>query len=80
MSKTPKKYKGCSKLPEAVQQKMDPKAAMRYMKGGAVSTERNGVLQEHYVQPQEAPMKLENSGFSRGGGAAISGTKFTGVK
>jgi hypothetical protein len=36
MPNTPKKYKGFSKLPEAVQQKMDPKAAMKYMEGGAV--------------------------------------------
>ena len=35
MPNTPKKYKGFSKLPEAVQQKMDPEAAMKYMEGGA---------------------------------------------
>lgn len=39
MPNTPKKYKGFSKLPEAVQQKMDPKAAMKYMEGGAVGME-----------------------------------------
>ena len=39
MPNTPKKYKGFSKLPEAVQQKMDPEAAMKYMEGGAVGME-----------------------------------------
>ena len=37
MPNTPKKFKGFSKLPEAVQQKMDPNAAMKYMEGGAVN-------------------------------------------
>jgi len=49
-------------------------------KGGAVSTETDGVMQEHYSQPVTAPMKDENSGFSRGGGAALRGTKFRGVR
>ena len=49
-------------------------------KGGAVSTEIDGVMQEHYIQPMEASMKDENSGFSRGGGAALRGTKFRGVR
>ena len=49
-------------------------------KGGAVSTETDGVMQEHYSQPMEASMKDENSGFSRGGGAALRGTKFRGVR
>jgi len=49
-------------------------------KGGAVSTETDGVMQEHYRQPVTAPMKDENSGFSRGGGAALRGTKFRGVR
>jgi len=49
-------------------------------KGGAVSTETDGVMQEHYAQPMDASMVDENSGFSRGGGAALRGTKFRGVK
>lgn len=32
----PKQYKGFSKLPEAVQMKMDPAAARKYEDGGAV--------------------------------------------
>ena len=61
--------------------KMKKGGRVKKMKGGgAVSTERNGVLQEHYKQPQPCPMELENSGFSRGAGAAISGTKFVGVR
>jgi hypothetical protein len=56
------------------------KAAKRMAKGGAVSTETDGVMQEHYRQPVTAPMKDENSGFSRGGGAALRGTKFRGVR
>jgi|TARA_R110000803_G_scaffold149311_1_gene214720 hypothetical protein len=81
------KYKGFSKLPESVQEKMDSKLAKKYMYGGAVkkyghggSVEKDGVLTE--VMPKEGTpsTKMENSGHSRGGGAAISGTKFTGVK
>lgn len=70
MPNTPKKYKGFSKLPEAVQQKMDSKAAMKYMEGGAVKK----VLGMKYGG--EARVR----GMSRGGGAAVSGTKFTGCK
>jgi hypothetical protein len=33
---TPNKYKGFSKLPEAVQQKMDPDKAAMYYKGGKI--------------------------------------------
>ena len=83
----PGKFKGFSKLPESVQEKMDSKLAKKYMYGGAVkkyghggSVEKDGVLTE--VMPKEGTpsTKMENSGHSRGGGAAISGTKFTGVK
>ena len=50
-------------------------------KGGAVSTETDGVMQEHYSQPVTAPMKDENSGFSRGGGGRhCAATKFRGVR
>tara|TARA_R110000772_G_scaffold204546_2_gene314649 strand:- start:670 stop:813 length:144 start_codon:yes stop_codon:yes gene_type:complete len=44
------------------------------------TTEKDGVVKE--VMPKEGTpsAKLENSGHSRGGGAAISGTKFVGVK
>ncbi len=88
MPNTPKKYKGFSKLPEAVQQKMDPEAAMKYMEGGAVkkfkfggNVEKDGVMYEHDPEPQKASMKGgTGGGHSRGGGAAISGTRFSGVK
>ena len=48
----------------------DPEAAMKYMEGGAVKKMMGG----------GSVAKEENSGHSRGGGAAISGTKFAGVK
>jgi len=93
MAKTPKKYKGFSMLPEAVQQKMDPKAAMQYMEGGAVkkpkvsmyikggSVEKDGVLTEVDPEPKKASTKGATSGGkSRGGGAAISGLKFEGTR
>ena len=47
---------------------------------GAVSTETDVVMQEHDREPVTAPMKYENSGFSRGGGAALRGTKFRGLR
>lgn len=71
MAKTPKKYKGFSMLPEAVQQKMDPKAAMQYMEGGAVnkpkvsmyikggSVERDGVLTEVDPEPKRLQPKAQ---------------------
>ena len=34
----PAKFKGFSKLPEGVQQKMDPNLAQKYEKGGAVGS------------------------------------------
>ena len=37
-----KKYKGFSKLPEAVQNKMDPDLAKKYMHGGAVKEYGHG--------------------------------------
>tara|TARA_R100000935_G_scaffold43377_2_gene65770 strand:- start:1592 stop:1822 length:231 start_codon:yes stop_codon:yes gene_type:complete len=49
-------------------------------KGGAVSTEIDGVMQEHYVEPVEASLAEDHTGFSRGGGAALRGTRFRGVK
>ena len=52
----PSKFKGFSKLPEPVQQKMNPSLAKKYKRGGEVK------------------------GHSRGGGAAIAGTKFVGVR
>lgn len=88
MKNIPNKYKGFSKLPEQVQKKMDPDAAMKYMEGGAVkkfelggNVEKGGVMYEHDPEPKKASMKGgTSSGHSRGGGAAISGTKFAGVK
>tara|TARA_R100001244_G_C5150906_1_gene129625 strand:- start:604 stop:927 length:324 start_codon:yes stop_codon:yes gene_type:complete len=107
MPNTPKKFKGFSKLPEAVQQKMDPNAAMKYMEGGAVnkpkasmymnggkvmnynyggevnapSSEVGGVMYEGSPKIKSASTKGgTGSGNSRGGGAALRGTKFSGVK
>ena len=58
----PKKYKGFSKLPEKVQEKISPDLASKYEKGGKVK-------------------KMMGGGqVCRGGGAAVSGTKFSGVR
>ena len=67
----PSNRKGFSKLPEDVQQKMDPEAAMKYMEGGAVKKYMGGGKVRGYK---------DGGGVCRGGGAAISGTKFAGVK
>jgi hypothetical protein len=71
MPNTPKKYKGFSQLPEEVQMKMDPKAAMKYMEGGAVKAYKYGGKVRGYKHGGKV---------CRGGGAAISGTKFDGVR
>jgi|TARA_R110000782_G_scaffold142172_1_gene234849 hypothetical protein len=93
MAKTPKKFRGFEQLPEAVQQKMNPEAAVKYMEGGAVkkpdvsmymdggSVEINGVMDESYVKPRKASKKGgTEAGNARGGGAALRGTRFSGVK
>ena len=69
--KVPASKKGFSMLPEDVQQKMDPEAAMKYMEGGAVKKYMGGGKVRGYK---------DGGGVCRGGGAAISGTKFAGVK
>ena len=51
---------------------------MKMKHGGSV--EVDGVMQEHYVEPVEASLAEDHTGFSRGGGAALRGTKFIGVK
>ena len=61
----PKKYKGFSKLPEKVQEKIDPNLAQKYEDGGAVR-KKNG--------------KSKKTGVCRGAGAAIRGTRFSGVR
>ena len=73
MKNPSKKQVGLKKLPEDVRNNMG-----YFANGGSV--EVDGVMQEHYIQPMEASMKDENSGFSRGGGAALRGTKFRGVR
>lgn len=50
----------------------------KMMHGGSV--EVDGVMQEHYVEPVEASTAEDHTGFSRGGGAALRGTRFRGVK
>ena len=59
--------------------KMKYGGGVKKMMGGG-SVEVDGVMQEHYRQPVTAPLKDETSGFSRGGGAALRGTKFRGVR
>tara|TARA_Y100001937_G_scaffold100233_1_gene137072 strand:+ start:419 stop:934 length:516 start_codon:yes stop_codon:yes gene_type:complete len=61
----PKKYKGFSKLPEKVQKKIDPSLAQKYEDGGAVRKKKG---------------KSNKTGVCRGAGAAIRGTRFSGVR
>ena len=49
--KTPKKYKGFSKLPEAVQKKIDPDLANKYVKGGRVSFKSRRERQKAQAKP-----------------------------
>tara|TARA_R110000803_G_scaffold59862_3_gene118825 strand:- start:2241 stop:2498 length:258 start_codon:yes stop_codon:yes gene_type:complete len=82
------KYKGFSKLPESVQKKMNPEAAMKYMEGGAVKPQGVHKMPNGSMMRDDDPSmgsykhggQVSKSGNCRGGGAAISGTKFTGVK
>ena len=65
---------GLKKLPKEVRNKMG-----YFANGGSV--EIDGVMDESYVEPRKASKKGgTEAGHSRGGGAALSGTKFTGVK
>jgi hypothetical protein len=59
--------------------KMKHGGKVKKMMGGG-SVEVDGVMQEHYVEPVEASLAEDHTGFSRGGGAALRGTKFIGVK
>jgi hypothetical protein len=74
MMKNPSKSQvGLKKLPKDVRNKMG-----YFADGGNV--ERNGVLKEVMPKEETPSTNMENSGHSRGGGAAISGTKFVGVR
>jgi len=73
MKNPSKKQVGLKKLPKDVRNNMG-----YFANGGSV--EVNGVMQEHYVEPVEASTAEDHTGFSRGGGAALRGTKFIGVK
>ena len=72
---------------------MNPEAAMKYMEGGGVKPMGSHKMPDGSMMSDNDPsmlmgggkvMKYEKggsvSGHSRGGGAALSGTKFTGVK
>ena len=61
----PKKYKGFSKLPEKVQEKINPDLAQKYEDGGVVRKKKG---------------KSNKTGVCRGAGAAIRGTRFSGVR
>lgn len=63
----PKKYKGFSKLPEKVQKKIDPSLAQQYEKGGA-------------VKKKKGKSKKSSGAVCRGAGAALRGTRFSGVR
>ena len=61
----PKKYKGFSKLPEDVQEQMNPSLAQKYEYGGEVRKKKGN---------------SKKTGVCRGAGAAIRGTRFSGVR
>ena len=61
----PKKYKGFSKLPEKVQKKIDPNLAQKYEDGGVVRKKKGN---------------SKKTGVCRGAGAAVKGTRFSGVR
>ena len=61
----PKKYKGFSKLPEKVQEKIDSDLAQKYEDGGAVMKKKGN---------------SKKTGVCRGAGAAVRGTRFSGVR
>ena len=61
----PKKSKGFSQLPEDVQEQMNPSLAQKYEDGGAVRKKK---------------AKSSKTGVCRGAGAAIRGTRFSGVR
>ena len=63
----PKKFKGFSKLPEAVQERMDPDLASKYVDGGEVSGSGKKA-------------RGRGKGNCRGMGAAMRGGRFTGCK
>jgi len=70
----PSGNKGLPKLPKDVRNEMG-----FFNQGGSV--EVNGVMQEHYAQPQTASTEgATSAGNARGGGAALRGTRFSGVK
>jgi hypothetical protein len=76
----PSNRKGFSMLPEEVQMKMDPEEAMKYMEGGAVKPYKYGGKVKKYQGGGKVRGYKDGGGVCRGGGAAISGTKFSGVK
>ena len=59
------KYKGFSKLPEKVQEKIDTNLAQKYEKGGEVKKKKGN---------------SKKNGVCRGAGAAVRGTRFSGVR
>jgi hypothetical protein len=63
----PSKYKGFAKLPESVQQRMDPKLARQYRYGGEATNSGQKV-------------SGRAKGGCRGMGAALRGGKFVGVR
>ena len=63
--KVPKKYKGFSKLPEKVQEKISSDLADKYEYGGEVKGKKR---------------KKSKGNVCRGGGAALRGTSFSGTK
>jgi hypothetical protein len=76
----PNNRKGFSQLPEEVQMKMDPQEAMKYMEGGAVKPYKYGGKVKKYMGGGKVRGYKGGGGVCRGGGAAVSGTKFSGVK
>ena len=78
MKNTSKSQVGLKKLPKDVRNKMG-----YFANGGNVHKMPDGSMMsdnDPSMGSYEHGGQVSNSGHSRGGGAALSGTKFTGVK
>ena len=74
MKNPSKSQVGLKKLPEDVRNQMG-----YFADGGSV--EIDGVMDESFVKPRKASKKGgTEAGNARGGGAALRGTRFSGVK
>tara|TARA_R100000664_G_C2753168_1_gene140543 strand:- start:2296 stop:2661 length:366 start_codon:yes stop_codon:yes gene_type:complete len=63
--KVPPKLKGFSKLPESVQEKIDPEKAKKYNMGGMTMSDKMNFPMNNTMG---SPMGMMNKGYARGGG------------